>query len=78
MKKIDFIFINIDFSVFIDLNIDIIIMLYVNNVLVIDSFRFKIQRIKNMFNIKFKMSDFDFYNYYLKIMKIRDRINRIL
>ena len=78
MKKIDLIFIDVDFNVFIDLNINIIIALYVNDVFIINSFRFEIQRIKNVFNIKFKMSDLDFYNYYLKIIITRDRINRIL
>ena len=31
-----------------------------------------------MFNIKFKISDLDLYNYYLNIIIIRDRINKIL
>ena len=78
MKKINFVFINVDFNVFIDSNIDIIIVFYINDIFIINSFRFEIQRIKNVFNIKFKMSDLDFCNYYLKIIIIRDRINRIL
>ena len=78
MKKIDLIFINVDFNVFINLNINVIIAFYINDVFIINSFRFKIQRIKNAFNIKFKINDFDFYNYYLKMIIIRDYINRIL
>ena len=31
-----------------------------------------------MFNIKFKMSDLDSCNYYLKMIIIRDRVNRNL
>ena len=78
MKKIDLVFINVDFSVFIDSNIDVIIGFYINDILIINSFRFKIQRIKNAFNVKFKMNNFDLCNYYLKIIIIRDRVNRIL
>ena len=77
-EKIDLIFIDIDFNVFINLNIKIIIVFYVNDVFIINSSRSEIQRIKNVFNVKFKMSDFDFYNYYLKIIIIRDRVNQIL
>ena len=43
-----------------------------------NSSRFEIQRIKNTFNVKFKISDFDSYNYYLKMIIIRNRINQIL
>ena len=78
MKKIDFILINVDFNVFINLNINIIIAFYINDVFIINLFRFKIQRIKDVFNVKFKINDFDFYNYYLNITIIRDYINRIL
>ena len=39
MKNIDLVFINVDFNVFIDLIIDIIVAFYVNNVFIIDSFK---------------------------------------
>ena len=78
MKKIDLIFINVDFNVFINLNINVIIAFYVNDIFIINLFRFKIQRIKNAFNVKFKINNLDFYNYYLKMIIIRDRVNRIL
>ena len=78
MKEIDLIFINVDFNVFIDSNINVIIAFYINDILIINSSRFKIQRIKNAFNVKFKINDLDLYNYYLKIIIIRDYINRIL
>ena len=42
MKEIDLVLIDVDFSVFINLNIDVIITLYVNDILVIDLSRFKI------------------------------------
>ena len=42
MKKIDLVFINIDFNVFINLNINIIIAFYINDVFIINLFRFEI------------------------------------
>ena len=39
MKNIGFVLIDIDFNVFIDLVIDIIVALYVNDVLIIDFFK---------------------------------------
>ena len=78
MKKIDLVFIDVDFNVFINLNIKIIIAFYVNDVFIINSFRFKIQRIKNAFNVKFKINDLNFYNYYLKMIIIYNHVNRIL
>ena len=76
MKNIDLVFINVDFNVFIDLIIDIIIAFYINNVLIIDFFKANIQRVKNALYIKFKMSDLGFCAYYLNIIIIRDYVNR--
>ena len=78
MKNIDFVFINVDFNVFIDLIIDIIVALYINDVFIIDSFKANIQRVKNALYIKFKMNDFGFCVYYLNIIVSRDRLNRTL
>ena len=78
IKKIDLVFINVDFNVFIDLIIDIIVALYINNVLIINSFKTDIQRVKNTLYVKFKMSDFDLYAYYLDILVSRNRVNRTL
>ena len=78
MKNIDLVFIDIDFNVFIDLIIDIIIALYVNDILIIDSFKANIQRVKNTLYAKFKMSDLDSCAYYLDIIVFRDYINRTL
>ena len=71
-------FINTNFSVFTDSKTNIIIALYVNNILIINLFRPEIQRIKNILNIKFKISDLGLYSYYLSIIVIHDRVNRIL
>ena len=49
-----------------------------NNVLIIDLFRANIQRVKNALYIKFKISDLDFYAYYLDIIISRDRVDRTL
>ena len=78
MKKIDLVFINVDFNVFIDLIINIIVALYIDNVLIIDFFRADIQCVKNTLYIKFKISDIDFCVYYLDIIIARDRANRTL
>ena len=76
MKNIDLVFINVDFNVFIDFIINIIVALYINDVFIINSFRANIQRVKNALYAKFKMSDLDFCAYYLNIIISRDRLNR--
>ena len=78
MKDIDLVLIDVDFNIFIDFIIDIIVALYVNNVLIINSFKADIQRVKNALYTKFKMSDLDSYAYYLNIIISRDRFNRTL
>ena len=78
MKDIDLVFINVDFNVFIDLIIDIIVVFYVNNVLIIDSFKINIQRIKNALYAKFKINDLGSCAYYFDIIIFRDRVNRTL
>ena len=77
INKIDLIFIDINFNIFIDFKFNIIIIFYINNIFITKSFNVDIQRIKNIFNIKFKINNLNFYNYYLNIIIIRDRINRI-
>ena len=78
IKNIDLILIDVDFNVFIDFIIDIIIALYVNDIFIIDSFKANIQRVKNTLYTKFKMNDFDPCAYYLDIIIIHDHINRTL
>ena len=46
-----------------------------NDIFIINLSRFEIQRIKDVFNIKFKINDLDFYNYYLNMIIIHDRVN---
>ena len=78
MKNIDLVFIDVDFNVFIDFIIDIIVALYVNDILITDPFKTNIQRIKNALYAKFKINDLGFCAYYLDIIVFRDRINRTL
>ena len=78
MKKINFILINIDFNIFINFIIDIIITLYINNIFIINFFKINIQRVKNALYIKFKINDLDFYVYYLNMIIFYNRINQIL
>ena len=75
MKDIDLVLIDVDFNIFIDLIIDIIVALYIDDVLIIDPFKADIQRVKNALYAKFKMSDLDFYAYYLNIIISYDRLN---
>ena len=78
IKKIDLIFIDADFNVFIDFIIDIIVALYVDDVLIIDPFKANIQRVKNALYAKFKMSDLGSCVYYLNIIIFHNRLNRTL
>ena len=78
MKKIDFVFINIDFNIFIDFIINIIIAFYINDIFIINFFKINIQRVKNALYIKFKINDLDFYVYYLNIIISHNHINQIL
>ena len=75
-KKIDLVFIDVDFNVFIDFIIDIIVALYMNDVLITDFFKTDIQCVKNTLYIKFKINDLDFYAYYLNIIIFYNRLNR--
>ena len=78
MKKLNLFFIDVNYSVFIDSRINIIITLYVNDVLIIKFNRIDIQRIKKALNAKFYIINLKSYVYYLKIIIIRDRVNRII
>ena len=63
---------------FIDSQTDIIIALYVDNVLITNSNCVDIQRIKDILNVKFYMIDLKPYAYYLEMTVTRDRINRTI
>ena len=78
MQEIGLISINTNFSVFIDPTTDIIVILYINDILITDSSRSEIQKTKNTLNAKFKISDLGLYSYYLDMTVTRNHINRIL
>ena len=63
---------------FTDSQIDIIIALYVDDVLITNFNRVDIQRIKDALNVKFHMIDLRLYAYYLEMTIIRDRTNRTI
>ena len=75
-KKLNFEFIVIDFSIFI--NNFIIIVIYVNNILFINFDKVDIQAIKNKLYKKFKIIDLGLCIYYLDITITKNRVNRIL
>ena len=52
---------------------DIIVVLYINNLLIIDRNKIIIQIIKVAFNVKFYISNLRLYAYYLNIIIKRDR-----
>ena len=70
--------INVDENVFINYEIKIIIVFYVNNILFVDVNKNVIVELKIHFNNKFHMIDMSFCNYYLNLKIIRDRVNRII
>ena len=78
MKKLELIFIESNESVFMNVKKNITIVLYVNDILIIDLSKIGIQRIKKALNDKFHMFDLRPYVYYLGIIVKRDRIVDIL
>ena len=75
-KKLNFEFIVIDFSMFIN-NI-IIVVIYINEILFINLDKVDMQTIINKFHKKFKIIDLSLYIYYFDLTIIKNRINRIL
>ena len=67
-KKIKFFLIKSNKNVFINIKLNIIITLYVNNILIIDFNKFDIQCIKNNLNVKFYISNLKLYIYYFDII----------
>jgi hypothetical protein len=57
---------------------ELIIAVYVNDLLVVGLDIKEIQYVKDTLNRRFKMTDLGPYSYYLGITITRDRINRIL
>ena len=70
--------INVDENVFINYEIKIIIVFYVNDILFVDVSKNVIVELKIHFNNKFHMINMSFCNYYLNLKIIRDRVNRII
>ena len=78
MKKLELIFIESNESVFMNVKKNITIVLYMNDILIIDLSKIDIQRIKKTLNNKFYMFDLEPYVYYLNMIVKRDRIVDIL
>ena len=57
---------------------EIIITLYVDDVLIINRNKIIIKRIKNALNVKFHISDLKLYAFYLNIIVKRNRYNNII
>ena len=60
------------------INERIIISVYVNDILLINLSKSKIQKIKNYLNQIFQIIDLKFVNYYLNMKITRDRFNRVI
>ena len=71
-------FIESNNNIFIDVKEDIIITLYINNILIIDRSKIVIQRVKNKLNTKFYILNLRLYIYYLDITIKRDCYNNII
>ena len=76
LKKLSFKSIATNLSIF--TNNIIIIAIYINDILLANSDKAEIQRIKNKLYDKFEITNLESYIYYLDIIVIKDRINRIL
>ena len=73
LKKLDFDSIAINYFVFI--NDIIIIIIYIDDILLIRSNKKKIAGLKEKLFIKFKIINLGGYVYYLNIIVIRDQVN---
>ena len=78
MKKLELILIESNESVFMNIKKNIIIALYMNDILIIDLNKIDIQRIKKALNDKFHMFDLGSCVYYLGIIVKRNRVVDIL
>ena len=78
IKKLSLFSIKLNNNIFINVKEDIIITLYINNILIIDRSKIAIQRIKNKLNIKFYILDLELYIYYLDITVKRDYRSNII
>ena len=78
IKKFELIFIESNESVFMNVKKNIIVALYVNDILIIDLSKIDIQRIKKALNNKFYIFDLKPYIYYLDMIVKRNRVVDIL
>ena len=76
LKKHHFFFLDVDLSVF--SNDKVIIVIYVDNLLIIEFNRDYVQQVKLILNKRFDMTKMRFFCYYLSMSIERDRFNRIL
>ena len=75
-KEHKFVFFNVDFSVF--FNKKLIIVIYVDDILLIKFNSEHIVVVKHVFNKRFKMIDLNSFRFYLNMNIERNRSNRIL
>ena len=75
-KKHEFVFLNANFNVF--FNEKLIIVIYVDDILLIDFNSRYIAAVKQIFNEYFKIIDLNLFRFYLYINIKRNRSNRIL
>ena len=75
-KEHEFVSFNVDFNVF--FNKKFIIVIYVDNILLIEFNSKHIVVVKRVFNERFKMIDLNLFQFYLNMNIERNRSNRIL
>ena len=78
MKKLDLNLIESNDNMFINFKKEIIVTLYVNDVLIIDRNKIVIKRIKNVLNVKFHILDLKSCVFYLSIIVKKNRRNNII
>ena len=77
MKSQGFERLKFDHSVFIHKKKRLIVFVYVNDLLILESKRFKhIQKLKNVLNKRFTMTNLDSCHHYLSMKVIRDRVKK--
>ena len=75
---LDFEIIEIDYNVFINYEIKMIIEIYVNDLFIVEQFKEKIVKLKTTFKKRFYMKNMNFCNFWLKFKIIRNRARKIL
>ena len=78
MKELSLYSIKSNNSVFINAKEDIIVALYINNILITSRNKIAIQRVKDRLNTKFHISDLGPYTYYLNMIIKRNHRSDII